>query len=169
MPVTVTLRPALAADIARIDVLLARSYPKLLKADYPPSVLVTALPLISRASPSLVASGRYYLAEDADGCLLGAGGWSIAAPGGGGETPGTAHVRHVATDPAALRRGVGRALMDEIVAAAGQAGARRLDCLSTRTAVAFYRAMGFDTLGTVEVALRPGIAFPAVRMQRALS
>ncbi|MGG7645514.1 GNAT family N-acetyltransferase [Rhodovulum sp. YNF3179] len=169
MPATLTLRPASPADIARIDVLLARSYPKLLKADYPPSVLVTALPLISRASPSLVASGRYYLAEDAEGRLLGAGGWSLKAPGGGGVTPGTAHMRHVATDPAALRRGVGRALMDEIAAAAGRAGAERLDCLSTRTAVAFYRAMGFDTLGAVEVTLRPGIVFPAVRMLRALS
>jgi hypothetical protein len=54
------------------------------------------------------------------------------------------------------------------MAQAAEAGVRRLDCLSTRTAAPFYAALGFVALGPVEVALRPGIAFPAVRMERAM-
>ena len=44
-----TLRLSIRADLAAVDALLAHSYPRLLAADYPPSVLVTALPIISRA------------------------------------------------------------------------------------------------------------------------
>jgi hypothetical protein len=60
---------------------LARAYPRLLKADYPPSALVLALPLISRAQPQLVTCGTYYLVQDGDD-LLGAGGWTANPPGG---------------------------------------------------------------------------------------
>lgn len=47
--VTLILRPATLDDLAAVDRLLADSYPRLLAADYAPSVLVTALPIISRA------------------------------------------------------------------------------------------------------------------------
>ena len=67
------IRPTTAADLAAVDALLARSYPKLLKADYPPSVLVTALPVIARAQPKLITCGTYYVVEE-DGQILGAGG-----------------------------------------------------------------------------------------------
>jgi hypothetical protein len=52
------VRVAGPVDIAAVDALLARAYPRLLKADYAPSVLVTALPRIARAQPGLVAAGR---------------------------------------------------------------------------------------------------------------
>ena len=82
----IAVRPSTRADIGAIDALLGRSYPQLLKADYPPSALVTVLPLMTRAQPGLVASGRYWVAEQ-DGRLLGAGGWSEALPGGGRSSP----------------------------------------------------------------------------------
>ena len=50
------------------------------------------------------------------------------------------------------------------VAQACTAGVARFDCLSTRTAVPFHAALGFLPLGEVDVPLRPGINFPAVRM-----
>ena len=63
MTESLTLRPRpRPADLAAVDALLARSYPRLLAADYPPSVLVTALPLISRARPELLAVGTYWVA-----------------------------------------------------------------------------------------------------------
>jgi len=54
------IRATTKADIPAVDALLARAYPVLLKPDYPASVLVTALPLISRAQPGLVTCGTYY-------------------------------------------------------------------------------------------------------------
>lgn len=164
-----TVRPATKDDLSAIDALLARSYPALLKRDYPPSVLVTALPLISRAQPALVTSGSYYVVEEAEsGEVLGAGGWTRAAPGGGRATSGLGHIRHVATAPDRVRSGVGRHLMTHIAEQAQQAGMTRLEALSTLTAVPFYAAMGFEVVEKTIVALRPGIDFPAVRMLRTL-
>mmetsp|Transcript_27694 Transcript_27694/g.51519 ORF Transcript_27694/g.51519 Transcript_27694/m.51519 type:complete len:160 (+) Transcript_27694:143-622(+) len=156
------VRPSTLADLAAVDALLARSYPKLLKADYPPSVLVTALPLISRAQPDLLACGTYYVAEE-DAAVLGAGGWTPDR-----KVPGLAHIRHVVTDDRALRRGVGRALMARCFDDARAAGRTRMECWATLTAEPFYQAQGFESLGPMNVPLRGGIDFPSIRMMRDL-
>ena len=156
------IRPTTRADLAAVDALLARTYPKLLKADYPPSVLVTALPIISRAQPKLVTCGTYYVVEE-EGQVLGAGGWtrdrSDATLG---------HIRHVVTDDRALRRGVGRALMAHCFDAARAAGVTRMECWATLTAEPFYLACGFETVGPMDVTLEGGISFPSIRMPRRL-
>lgn len=158
----VTIRPSVPGDLAALDALFSRAYPRLLKGDYPPSVLVTALPLISRAQPALLRSGTFYVAETAGGAMLGAGGWTPRTGAG------FADVRHVVTDDRATRRGVGRAILTRVIQDASAAGMTRLDCNATRTAVPFYTALGFARLGEVDVPLRPGITFPAVFMQRPL-
>ena len=165
---TFTIRATTKGDIAAVDALLARSYPALLKADYPPSLLVTAIPLISKAQPNLVTSGRYFGVFDADGALAGAGGMTLGAPKGYVAGAGIAHVRHVVTDHRRTREGIGRVLMEHLFTVAIDDGARRLHCLSTRTAVPFYSALGFERLRPVTVPLRPGIDFPSVLMHRAV-
>lgn len=158
---TLSVRPSDRADIASVDALLARSYPVLLKPDYPPSIMVTALPIISRARPELVTSGTYYVAEQGPDEVIGAGGWTARK-----RDPRIADIRHVVTDHRYTRQGIGRALFTRIFADAEAAGVQLFDCLSTRTAVPFYAAMGFQELGPIEVTLAQGIAFPAVHMQR---
>ena len=160
MAETLTLRTATLADVAAVDTLLARSYPRLLKADYPPSIMVLALPLISRAQPHLLGSGSYYVVETEDGAVVGAGGWT---PRRGGQV---GDVRHLVTDDRMRRRGIGRTIMDHRFAKARAFGIRTLDCKSTRTAVPFYQSMGFVPLGAIEVPLAAGIVFPAIQMQR---
>lgn len=160
---TITVRVAGADDVSGVDALLQRSYPRLLKADYPPSVMVTAVPLISRAKVALVCCGTYYVAEDIDGRIIGAGGWTPKR-----HAPGVADIRHVATDPDTVRRGVGRALLGRILSDAEAAGVVRFDCLSTRTAVPFYRSLGFTVMSEVSLQLAKAIAFPAVQMQRVI-
>jgi GNAT superfamily N-acetyltransferase len=171
METILTLRVAQADDLAAVDALLGRSYPALLKGDYAPSIMVTIVPLIARARPELLASGRYFVVSDQDGRVVGAGGYSLAAPGprggvAGVATAGLAHIRHVATDPQLTRRGVGRLLMEAIFAAAKAEGVRRFECLSTLTAVSFYQAVGFGVDGPVSVPMAQGLQFPAVRMLR---
>ncbi|MGR3758674.1 GNAT family N-acetyltransferase [Roseobacteraceae bacterium NS-SX3] len=153
------IRTSRAADLGAIDTLLARSYPKLLKADYPPSVLVTALPRLSRAQPALVGCGTYYVAEER-GKILGAGGWTPDR-----QRQGLGHIRHLVTDHRAVRRGIGRALVNHALGTARAAGMREMECWSTRTAEPFYAALGFVAEGPLEVTLAPGIQFPAVRMR----
>ncbi|MEM6373342.1 MAG: GNAT family N-acetyltransferase [Pseudomonadota bacterium] len=156
------IRPTTRHDLAAVDALLARTYPKLLKADYPPSVLVTALPIISRAQPHLLTCGTYYVVED-DGVILGAGGWTRDR-----SDPERGHIRHVVTDDRALRRGVARRLMAHCFDRARSAGITQMECWATRTAVPFYEAVGFCQDGLIDVPLGAGITFPSVRMMRAL-
>ena len=156
------IRPTTIADLAVVDALLARSYPKLLKADSPPSVLVTVLPVIARAQPKLLRCGTYYVVEE-DGQVLGAGGWTPDRT-----DPALGHIRHVATDDRALRRGVGRRLLNHCFDTARAAGVQRMECWATLTAERFYQAVGFQTVGPMDVTLEGGIRFPSLRMLRDL-
>lgn len=164
------LRLARPDDLAGVDALLARSYPRLLRPDYAPSIMVTLVPMIARARPELLASRRYFVAEDAEGRILAAGGFSLGAPGStinaAGAVTSTAHIRHVATDPDSTRQGIGRRLMHAIFGAAEAEGVTRYECLSTLTAVPFYASVGFVAIGPVGVPLTPGLVFPAIRMRR---
>jgi len=157
-----TLRPATPADTAAVDALLQRTYPRLLKADYPPSVLVAAIPAMTRARPQLMSCGTYYLAVE-DGQVLGAGGWTPDR-----KRAGWGDIRHVVTDDRQLRRGIGRAIMEHSFETARAAGITQMECWATLTAEPFYASVGFERIGPMTVQLQGAIDFPAIRMQRAL-
>ena len=161
---TITLRAAAMADLDGIDRLLGRSYARLLAPDYPPSTLVLAVPRFARAQPELLTSGRYFVAEDAQGRILAAGGWSRRSPVGGLMDETAGHVRHVATDPSVARQGIGRMLMARVIGDACGEGMHWMDCVSTTTAVPFYRALGFRVVQPLELSLGMGISFPVMRM-----
>ncbi len=164
----IDIRPTTGADLPAIDALLRESYPVLLKPHYAPSVLVTALPLISRAQPALLQAGTYFMAEDGQGRALAAGGWTHSAPQGGVGPRDMGHIRHVVTHPQATRRGIATLLLQKTLCSAFKAGMTRLQCQSTLTAVPFYKTLGFRALGEIEITLRPGIVFPALQMERSL-
>jgi GNAT superfamily N-acetyltransferase len=155
-----TVRLARPDDLMQLDQMMARSYARQLKADYPPSTLVMALPLISRAQPRLLGSGRYFVAEIGGGEIIGAGGWSRA------HDPRLGHVRHLVTHYRHTRQGVASAIIGTVLEAASSEGVQRLDCQSTLTAAPFYRSVGFEGDERIEIELRPGIRFPAIAMQR---
>ncbi len=164
---SLVLRATTRADMAAVDALLAESYPALLKADYPPSVLVTALPIISRARPELLSCGTYYVALQGPK-VVAAGGWTQASPEGATASLSTAHVRHFVTDHRQTRQGIASALMQQCLEQARAAGITRMQCQATRTALPFYLAMGFVAQREIEVPLGPGITFPAIAMEQYL-
>ncbi|MDA7426774.1 GNAT family N-acetyltransferase [Thalassococcus lentus] len=161
------IRQAQMSDITSLDRLFQRSYAQLLAMDYPPSVLVTAIPIIGRAQPDLIRSGLFFVAERGD-AIIGAGGWSMQAPGGRPGVRGIGHIRHVATDPDHVRQGVAQLLMAAILMGAKACGMVQMQCQSTLSAVGFYEAMGFVACGDIDVPLPGGLAFPAVHMERML-
>ncbi len=160
------VRPSDAGDLAKVDELLARAFPILLKPDYPASILVTAIPLMARANPTLLASGRYYVAETCNGSIVGCGGWSLTNPNAPRRRQRLAHVRHFGTDPDFTRQGVARAIMARCIADMAGRDVRRMECHSSRTAVPFYSVMGFEKVREMLVALAPGVEFPAILMVR---
>lgn len=168
MDPTLFLRPAAPADEAAVTVLLQASYGTLLRPDYAPEVLEAALPLITRANPALLTCPTWFVVESG-GRLVGCGGVTAVRPGDGGVEDGVGHIRHVATHPDAVRRGIGRMLMAAIEQSAHAAGMRTLDCFSTLSAEPFYRAAGFETIRYIDISLPGGVAFPSVHMMRPLA
>ena len=159
------IREARWEDVSKIEKLLTRSFGQLLRNDYPASVLSIAVPLLARAQPALVTSGRYYVAE-LGGKIVGVGGWSLEAPGTNSTQRGVAHMRHVAVDPDHLRKGIGFEILLQSLAAANKYGIKRMMSLSTLTAAPFYEGCGFIEVGRRETPLGVAeLSFPGVEMQ----
>lgn len=163
-----SLRRAKGADIPGLEALYRRCFAPALRRDYPPSTYVAALQALTRAQIRLVDCGTYHVAVDEAGTLLGAGGWSFANPLGTPSPIHMAHIRHFAVDPALAGQGVGSALLARSLAEAKESGARIMDCQATLGAVSFFRSHGFREIGQISVPVKPGMSYPAMRMQRRL-
>jgi len=159
-----TIRPATIADEAMVSGVLAESYASLWQDHYSRSDLDVLLPLITRAQPQLLESGRFFVAISNRQCA-GCGGWSLAVPGRTDEIiPGTGHVRHFAVHPDHLRKGVGRALYSACLAQARNLGLVRMEAWSSLQAVPFYAGLGFREIEPLTIDFPDGIALQSVRM-----
>jgi N-acetylglutamate synthase-like GNAT family acetyltransferase len=165
-----TIRPATPHDADGVTSLLSASYPPLLASGYDADLLARALPLMTRANPSLLRSGTYYVATAANGLVVACGGWTFARPGAPDAPIDLAlgHIRHFGTHPGWGRRGLARTVMDCCVAEAKAAGVERLECYSTLVAEPFYRALGFSTVEAFDVVFPGDVRFPSLRMMREL-
>ena len=160
------IRIAKLTDSEAASALLIASYSSLLAAHYDRDLLGRALPHLTTANLTLLASGTYYVAEGGPGKVVGCGGWTAANPESGEITEGEAHIRHFATHPEWVRRGIGTTLLARCLSEARSTGTRKLYCCSTLNAERFYRASGFDTVGPIEVPMGPSLAFPGILMSR---
>ncbi len=162
-----SIRVARPTDFEAVSALLLASYSTLLAGHYDRDMLDMALPFMTRANTTLLGSGTYYVAESKTGALLGCGGWSMARPGSGETIEGEGHVRHFATHPEWVERGIGASLLARCFVDARPL-IRRLSCFSTLNGVPFYRACSFEAIGPIEGAMGPTLNFPAILMRREL-
>ena len=96
--------------------------------------------IIEESNPRLLASGNFTVAESEAGAIIGCGGWSKERPGSNEIAEGIGHVRHFATHPKWLHRGIGRAIFETCVKQAEAAGIGRFQCYSSLVAIPFYEA-----------------------------
>ena len=162
----ITIRIATPDDLDVLGQVIAASYATLDDGSYEPERIAAAMPVISKANPVLLASGTYFVAE-VDGEAAGCGGWTFGKPGTGEIVEGVAHIRHFATHPAHLRKGVARALLDRCLHDAAKAGATLMKSQSTLPAERFYASAGFRRVGPIEVQVGQ-TAMPAIDMERPL-
>ena len=163
----IVVRVATSDDLDLLSGLIAASYATLDDGSYDRGNLAAAMPAISKANPKLLASGTYFVAE-IDGEPAGCGGWTFDKPGSGEVVDGVAHIRHFATHPDHLRKGVAKALLERCLADATAAGARLMKSQSTLPAERFYAGAGFRRVRPIEVEAGPGVMLPAIEMQREL-
>jgi GNAT superfamily N-acetyltransferase len=163
-----SLRTAQPDDADAISALLGRSYPLIWKSHYAPDMLAAVLPLVTRANPSLLASGRFFVVMAAyEELAVGCGGWSAEWPGSAGADPGLCHARHFATDARWLRQGIAQTIVDRCVKDATAAGFETMLVDSAKGAEPFYIACGFVPIGPSNTFIG-GRPIPGTMMKRPL-
>lgn len=162
------LRTASSDDRAAVSDLLGLSYRVLMAGAYPADLLAQALPMITKANPVLLASGRYAVIADDAGRLLACGGWSLERPGSGDVVEGLAHIRHFAVHPDAVRRGLGRQLYQWCEDAARIQRMTQFECHASLNAEGFYRRLGFKRGRELSLRLNASVMLPAIEMTKRL-
>lgn len=160
-------RIATPDDEIAVSELLLASYPALMAREYDARQLAAALPRMVRANPLLLTSGTFYVVEGPNSSVIGCGGWTFEAPSGvEADMSGiVAHLRHFATHPNFVRRGVGGIIFDRCRDAAKSAGATRFQACSSRNAVPFYSSVGLEPVREFDLVLDEGVTLPAVLME----
>jgi N-acetylglutamate synthase-like GNAT family acetyltransferase len=133
-------------------------------AFYDADILAAALPVMIKASPTLLASGSFYVAEEA-GCIVGCGGWTFEQPGSGRVEDGLSHLRHFATDPDMVRHGIGRSIFARCAAMAAQRGAKIFQAFAGLNAEPFYLSLGLVRRDLADIPLGPTAKLQAVLME----
>lgn len=114
-----------------------------------------------RVTPTEIDRGRVFVAEDAAGVPIGVASYSWLP------APGAAELDLLFVEPGLLRKGVGRALLDRIVAAVTAAGVRRLVILADPNAAAFYARYGAAYLCDAPSDAIPGRTLPLFAIELA--
>ena len=115
------IRPARDGDRATLERLIAECYGTVYPGWYDEDVLGDAMPAMLRIDPALLASGRYFVATLGD-AIAGCGGWSTNSPGSSEVIDKTGHIRHFATLPDLMGKGIGGAIIERCIAEAAQTG-----------------------------------------------
>jgi predicted N-acetyltransferase YhbS len=169
-------RPAEAADVPTLTALIEASVRSLFAAVHTPRQVESALRFVFGVDSRIIADSTYYVAE-ADGQVVGAGGWSRRRTPFGGDQATQVHdeaLRDPATDPAVIRaffvhpawtrRGIGRHLLALCEDAARREGYRHFELVATLSGVPLYAALGFRETEPLSIALPDGVVLPAVKM-----
>jgi GNAT superfamily N-acetyltransferase len=174
---TLTHRLATPADMLALIALMDEAIGVLQQPFLTPDQIAASRKLMGLDS-QLIADGTYFLIE-ADGVIVGSGGWSARATlYGGDHTPGrdaqglnpgtdAARVRAMYTRPDFARRGVGRLVLSLCEAAARAAGFARVELAGTLAGQPLYEACGYQVLERLTDE-RGGAPVPLLRMGKRL-
>lgn len=173
----IALRRATPADLPALSRLVPLSVRGLSGAWYSPEQVESAIRYVFGPDTQLIADGTYWVAE-ADGELVGCGGWSRRATLYGGDqmkaaadppldpARDAARIRAFFVHPGWARRGVGAAILGACVDGAREAGFSRLELMATLPGVPLYERFGFEAVEPAESTLPDGVRIGFVRMVR---
>jgi GNAT superfamily N-acetyltransferase len=173
------LRKAKLEDRPVLETLIADSARGLSRSHYTDAQIEAALQGAFGVDSELIADGTYFVAE-ADGQIVGCGGWSKRRTLYGGDAlPGrrselldpsrdAARIRAFFVHPDWARRGVGRAILERCEEEARKNGFRAAELLATLPGHPFYRMLGYDGEERVAHALSDGAAIDFIPMRKAL-
>ena len=180
MPVDVSTRLAIPADVPVLRNLIEISVRKLQAHDYSPIQMEAALRTVFGVDSQLIEDGTYFVAEAAHAetkpVIAGCGGWSKRKTLYGGDRwrdrhdellePGrdAAKVRAFFIHPDWARCGIGSIILNACENAARKAGFTRFEMGATLTGEKFFRERGYVAQERIEIPLEDGITLPIVHM-----
>jgi GNAT superfamily N-acetyltransferase len=169
------LRVARPEDATTVEALMKESIAALFPDYYDARRTASAVRHVGEVDRSLLEDGTYFVLE-ADGELVGCGGWSRRDRlyTGSGNAEGDGRLLDPETEPAKIRamfvradwtrRGLGRRIIEACEAAARREGFRQLALMATLPGVPLYRACGFESLEEGEITLTDGVTLACVAM-----
>jgi GNAT superfamily N-acetyltransferase len=169
------IRRAQQDDIAGLQVLIEQSARALSAQDYTSQQIDSLIRYVYGVDSQLIADGTYFVIER-DGVPRACGGWSKRGTLFGGDQakgafdplldPRTdaARIRAFFVHPSAARQGLGRRMLEACIAAARQAGFRKLELMATLPGERLYRALGFQALHAIEHEMPDGVRVRFVPM-----
>ena len=172
-----THRLASRADLASLSLLMEAAIAELQRPFLDAGQIASSRTIMG-LDTQLVDDGTYFVVE-ADGEVVGCGGWSRRATlYGGDQSPGrsadlldplkdAARVRAMYTHPSHTRKGVGRLILSLCEEAARAEGFARVELMATMAGVPLYRACGYAPIESV-VDDRGGAPVPLLRMGKRL-
>lgn len=175
--VSLSLRKATLEDRSTLEKLIADSARGLSRGDYTSEQIEAALGAAFGVDSELICDGTYFVAE-ADGEIVGCGGWSRRRTLFGGDAqPGrqsdpldpardSARIRAFFVHPDWARRGIGRAILERCEAEAREHGFRSTELLATLPGQRFYRALGYSGEERVAHSLSGGVTIEFVPMRK---
>jgi GNAT superfamily N-acetyltransferase len=158
--------------------IMNRAIAELLKPYLPPDAVAASFEIMGLDS-QLIADGTYFAVIDNEQ-IVGCGGWSRRATlFGGDHTAGRnaalldpktepARVRAMYTDPAHVRRGIGRMVLDACEHAARAEGFGSVELAATLAGEPLYRACGYEVIERFMSRTSSGIEIPLLRMGKSL-
>lgn len=172
-------RLATEADIPAIRDLMARAIAVNQQGFLTPAQIALSHSVMG-LDTQIIADRTYFVILRGES-LVGCGGWSARATLYGGDAsivardpapldPATdaARVRAMYTDPACVRQGIGRMILDLCEGAARAAGFRRTEMMATLSGEPLYRACGYLPIEHVESPPVDGVSVPLIRMGKSL-
>jgi GNAT superfamily N-acetyltransferase len=175
---TIELRLATSEDIPALQTLIDQSVRALSVDYYTPEQIESALANVFGVDTQLIADQTYFVAE-ADGQIVGGGGWSKRQTLFGGDQaksqepdplliPGEqpARLRAFYVHPQWSRRGIGRLITKGCETAAQAAGFTAVELIATLPGQPLYEANGYEIVCPFEIPLPHGLSLPAFRMAK---
>ena len=173
------LRPATLADIPVLEALVAQSARTLAVADYSKEQIEAALDGAWGVDTQLIRDGTYFVAE-ADGEIVGCGGWSFRQTLFGGDALAEreparldpqrdpARIRAFFVHPNWARLGIGSALLDRCEREARHHGFKAAALVATLPGQRLYATFGYVAAPAISHALTRGLRIQFVPMHKPL-
>jgi GNAT superfamily N-acetyltransferase len=175
-----TIRKARVEDIPSIERVMRASLTGIGSRTYDARQIASSLEHIAHLDRELVSDHTYFVAE-AEGEIVGCGGWSRRAKLYAGSAPAgdesrlldpsteAARVRAMFVVPEWERRGIGRHILRLCEDEARREGFRSVELMAMLSGRAMYDACGYTPVEDVEPPLADGTPLPLTRMVKNLN